>query len=177
MNYEFVNSTAFLSPQKYDYADCESPEFLFAWKNSRLELSEKLNYISAKRQEQFVPQFEEAFTLQNLLNDVKPEDEHGSRIVWSLIKKFEVFGRLYSHYDSDLFRHEDANPATISDYVSFGETLVLFAEKGENLQYLSTLLKLNDSFCGLDSEEFDQKNAKKLMLILESERRLVERLL
>ena len=126
MTYEYVHPSAFIVPQKYSYANCKSVDFFSYWRNARLDLRFRLSKISDENQALPDLHIEKGISLVDLLLNARQKDQHGFNIIWALIKKFEVFGRLHSHYNDDLRRHIDAYPATISNYLTFAETLIFF---------------------------------------------------
>src|SRR5690606_11646570 len=80
-------------------------------------------------------------------------------MLWSFIRKYEVFGRFFSHYTPDLRRHTDALPADLEAYILFAECLVAYAEGEEELQYQSTLCKVLDALCSYPAEKLDCMSA------------------
>jgi hypothetical protein len=167
--YPFRHPTPFEMAQRYDFADCAADAFFAGWRAYRQMLRAA---IRQKKQALVceVPSLYGAQPLKDLLGD--PET------FWLLIRKFEVFGRLFSHYDSSGRKHENAIPATLSDYIDFGLALAQRAERERCLQYLSTLLKLIDAIAEQvmrsDSAAYDPE---KIVQLLDCEERLIERLL
>lgn len=166
--YPFRHPAPFETALRYDFADCAADAFFAGWRDYRQMLRVALRQ---KKPVAFhdIPPVNSARPLKDLLSD--PES------LWLLIRKFEVFGRLFSHYDANGRKHENAIPATLSDYIDFGLALAQRAERDRCLQYLSTLLKLIDAI----TEKAMQDDAlaydpEKIAELLDREEHLIERL-
>lgn len=166
--YPFRHPAPFQTALRYDFADCSATTFFEGWRAYRQMLREKLEELKSD-QELGASDIPGMISLSNLIS--RPES------LWPLIRKFEVFGRLFSHYDSDFRKYYAATPATISDYTDFGHALADQAEREECLQYLSTLLKLLDAITeNVMSGQMAGYDPKKLRDLLRREAGLIERL-
>lgn len=166
--YPFRHPAPFETALRYDFADCGAAEFFVGWRTYRQMLREKLEGRKSGQELKAVD-IPGAISLSNLM--AQPES------LWPLIRKFEVFGRLFSHYDSDIRKHHAATPATLSDYIDFGHALANRAEQEECLQYLSTLLKVLDAITeNVTSDRMATYDPEKLRDLLDREARLIERL-
>jgi hypothetical protein len=166
--YAYIHPEPFKRVLRYDYAPCASASFLMGWQEAREGFRQRLKTVSY--QAQAYPQEKGSLTyyLEKSRND---ED-----LIWAFIKKYEVFGRFYNAYDENLRKASHATEATFDDYLMFAEILVMYAENRECLQYLSTLLKVIDAFCGLGQKDLAQVNSESLLKLLEQERVLVQQL-
>lgn len=168
VTYPFRHPMPFEKSLRYDFADCGAAAFFTGWRAYRQMLREKLEELKSD-QELKASDIPGMISLSNLIS--RPES------LWPLIRKFEVFGRLFSHYDSDFRKYHAATPATISDYIDFGHALADQAEREECLQYLSTLLKLLDAITeNVMSDQIAAYDPEKLRDLLRREAGLIERL-
>jgi len=71
-----------------------------------------------------------------------------------LVQRFEVSKKLYELYPPG-FRKGEGSSSNVKLYWLFALSLCLAYSSSENLQYLSTLLKINDTLCSLNKEELE----------------------
>lgn len=93
--------------------------------------------------------------------------------VWAnrLVQRFEVSKKLYELYPSG-FRKGEGGSSNIKLYWLFSLSLCLAYFSSRNLQYLSTLLKVNDTLCSLEKEQLERfipLNGLQLVLKLEAD--------
>lgn len=168
--YPYIHPDPFASLMRYDYADCKSDDFFVAWKKSRTEFKEKILLVEGFKKKEEPIQIEGTISLENLLEDAKNNSEK----IWVLIRKYEVFGRFYSHYTHDFRKHEKAALAEVSSYITFAEILNSYAQKSDVLQFHSTFLKVMDSLCSLDPENITTAQAQKIVTLINNEQKIIE---
>lgn len=172
--YPYIHPAPFQCEMRYDYADCRSDAFIQGWKLARAEA--KTRFLNAKYVEASLPEPPSGLenSLSGLLRKCQSEDnDTASTTLWALIKKYEVFGRLHSHYTPELRKHDQSRPAVLSDYILFAQTLLKSAENETVLQYLSTLLKIMDTFCSLDADSSSQEEAAQIVALIDAEKSII----
>ncbi len=168
--YPYIHPAPFEREMRYDYADCRSEAFRQGWELARAEAKSRFLNAGAVQAAPQDPPLDLDGSLGSLLQECQSADaETGTRILWALIKKYEVFGRLHSHYTVELRRHEQSRPAALQDYILFAQTLVEFAGREPVLQYLSTLLKIMDTFCSLDADSLPEQDALQIAALIDAE--------
>lgn len=182
--YPYQGRDLFAELETYFYAPCGDPDFLAAWKASRDEAITRLRGVTNRDSCRAVPSGSDAnhgVALYDLLQDVKARLIAGSldhrtaaAKIEPFVKKYEVFKRLFSRYDSDLRRAAESAPASVESYVAFAECLCLLAQADDRLRFISTLLKVCDALCTVSVDGFTRDGAARLIHVLTQERQLVE---
>jgi hypothetical protein len=90
------------------------------------------------------------------------------------VHKYEVFKRLFSHYDPHFRRHPGSRPASVRDYLWLADCLAAIAERTKLLQPISTLLKLCDALCST-GQGYTSSDLELLGDVLRREQILVDR--
>ncbi|MCK6418566.1 MAG: hypothetical protein L6Q57_06480 [Alphaproteobacteria bacterium] len=165
--YAYIHPAPFQKAMRYDYADCSSRLFFKSWSDFRDLVRKRLSAKQLCFDQKEFPSLvdKDCIDIEILLS----RDLSG---FWPLLKKFEIFGRLFSHYDSNLQRHRNATLATMDHYIQFGCALVSH-HKGDNLQPVSTLLKLMDAICASELEQISESQRDGILSLLAEERRIV----
>ncbi len=168
--YLFQNPKPFIEPLRYDYADVDSTDFIKSWRFSRQQFLNQLQFCEG------VQNIEEdaSGNFLSLLSDIAERKDYA--LLLRFVKKFEVFGRLYASYDGFYKKTNKAGAATLEHYIMFANLLIQAAQDNNNLQYLSSLLKLCDNFCSLKTESLTASQTLKIMQILEQENILIQTL-
>jgi hypothetical protein len=181
--YPYDGGDLFAVPQSYWFAPA-GPDLLKGWKDSRAQAIDRLRTVAAPDARGKSPaeagHYEaaaarsEAVTADAIFEEIRLLEPSAA---WPRLRpfvhKFEVFRRLFTHYEpSSLRRHRLAQPAPLELYVSFAECL---AASATNLQALSTLLKLCDALCGtIPVAPWTRAGAERLATVLELERAAVD---
>lgn len=166
--YPYIQPAPFVQKMRYDYAQCQSESFMNGWRLSREKVRERLlgHKGGAIDTAEVVCEGE---VLGVLLERTIKEPN----LLWNFIKKYEVFGKFYSHYTPQLRKHECASPANNADYIRFAEVLMVYVENQDELQYLSTLLKVMDGLCGFDPAQLSNEEATRIVDLINKEAALV----
>ena len=153
--YDHVKRNLFEKPERYFYCQCDGQNFIDHWRSARTQFRKALE--EGKREQFQLEDYTQPeggngillvdilSTSINTLSSKTGKREETAGILQPFIMKYEVFRRLFDRYEEGLRRHPDAVPAKTKEYSLFAECLALLAHQGLNLQYLSTLLKLNDA--------------------------------
>jgi hypothetical protein len=191
IEYSYTRRDLLSERESYAYARCADARFLDAWRLARDADVERIRSGAHPAVEAPRREISGTTALADMLAAVKAavdagdvsvtladaRGDEGYRLIEPLLHKFEVFRRLFSHYDAGFRRHVDAVPAGLDDYVRFGNCLASIVERGGPSQALSTLLKLGDSLCSQAAASFTPDIAARLDRLMRRERQLVERLL
>lgn len=196
MEYRYQGRDLFTEPEEYNFASCAADAFLEGWKEHRMQArAALLNRIageeSAATQANATLSGDTecqpnagSMSLEALLTKIRGglslmpgerEFEEAHIVLNKLVTKFEVFRRLFSHYDGTLKRDPEAVPAAIRHYVLFAETLVDHISKRGETRVLSTLLKLTDAILSRGAEELSIQESKRLLHVLKAELTFVGR--
>ena len=144
-SYKYVKGNSIKEKINYSYSTFEGKQFLKAWdlvrKNCiKIILENKSNIVKHKDSE--TTTFLKLLIKNPLLIKNKENDIH------LLIKRFEVTKRIYSHYDLNFKRiNRQTSFDDIYNYIYFGILLTKLFENNKHLQYLNTILKVNDIIC------------------------------
>ncbi len=153
LEYEYTPTLE--APHSYQYTRYRGRAFLDVYKMQRTEARRQL----AGRGREFeaallqcVSNFDEQTTksqLIKLIRQLRDQSQVGPGIFKTLlvfVKKYEVSKKLYVRYDEKLKRASDEYD-NFSVYVLFALALALAYERTCRIQFLSTLLKVNDMLC------------------------------
>jgi hypothetical protein len=164
--------------ESYSYARCTESGFLESWRLARREAVERIIGGACTQAAAERPPVEGLALAEWLTSIVSDCQARGAEAAYEriepLVHKFEVFRRLFSSYDAKLRRHASARPASVAEYLQFGECLATIAERKGPLQALSTLLKLADSLCSQPAGAFTREEAQRLACLVSREAALVD---
>ena len=76
----------------------------------------------------------------------KEETQQETRMIMTLLKKFEIKKRIFSEYDYEL-KENSTNFKILRNYILFAAICVKKFQDNNNLKFLNTVLKLNDIIC------------------------------
>jgi hypothetical protein len=175
MQYPYQGRDLFYEPENYFFSDCEDSDFFSSWKEYRREIIEHLKSINYPDPEDypawsFPVEYTKIGTLLSKAYKFRDPHKLAERLE-VFVMKYEVNKKLYSEYDSDYRRVNDAKLADTPDYIIFGECLARISGEIDSLKHLSTLLKLCDALC---TAPVSFPLTDRLITLLESEFRLVE---
>jgi hypothetical protein len=176
--YPYEGRDLFAEPETYFYAACDAPDYLDEWRESRRRAIARMQPEAGQVTDRVASCG--GTPLAAILERLRDELARGAdaAAIWRQVepfaRKYEVFKRLFSHYDGDR-RHPDAVPARLGDYVRFADCLAAVAERGGSLQALSTLLKVGDALCSRPEGPYSAADLRLLRDVLEREQALVQR--
>lgn len=142
--YPYITENNLLHRQEYNYTAFDGVAFMRA-------------YISGRECAFKCRQYDIAH-LQGEMSDIIKESISNDGLLRLVIKTFEVNKRLYQRYDwgdsilsgERILRPDKTSSYTqIEDYLGFALALCKSYEYTQNLLYLNTLLKLNDTLLSL----------------------------
>ncbi len=93
-----------------------------------------------------------------------------------LLKRFEVTKKIFNKYDIDFYPINRDDYKNFTCYCGFGYLLVCCYEVSGKLQYLNSLLKLNDILCSV-SDKLSKKNLQTLVFLIKKERLFINDLI
>ena len=170
--------------QAYHYSQCAKNDFLSNWYKKRNIIKVELQKIKDKKNSAFkkIKKSNDFYNSENIFKRLIHELEIGvnsnnkNKIeIW--IKKFEVFGRFYNNYESDLKRKKYSRLASLDCYFFFGECLSILLMKQKNeIRYISTFLKLLDMLCEVEKHKLSTENLNKLISFINLEINLIKNL-
>jgi len=180
--YQFNNRDLLENPEKYHYAHCNAPDFPTQWRQSRkkwretlliAELSDKENNFSLTTT---VGEIDTFFELNRILATLNSNPASLHKLLFFL-KKFEVSKRLYGYYSKDKKAITRSHYRNLDIYLLFGRCLVLGYEATNNLQFLSTFLKLMDTLTSINPEAYTTNQANEIFQLLDIELKIMTPLL
>ncbi len=171
MNYLYSAKNNFENPQKYMYTPFNGKGFItsylesreveiFTMKNSENELKKIINSnVYNLKLESILSQpiIETVNILSVLIKDISNQDNRLSyKVLSKLIKKYEVFRKVYSHYNSS-FRKSSNTSDNILVYSLLSLACGMYFNKSNNFKFLNVQLKLNDALISINTH-LDFKN-------------------
>ena len=160
----------------YEYSKCEAEDFILLWQEHRLVFLKKLNLglkINSKLGTSARGARINGRPIEDLIYEemmkAKRIPEENLVITRSLVTKFEVWGRLRSHYDANLKACPNSYFASTGNYIEFSRLLLSIAKKSSCLQWLSTALKVNDLICCFPEKDFTKGDEEKLLSLFKKE--------
>lgn len=166
--YKYILTDAPQQKIDYSYAKFGGERFLDDYKKSR---NIALLYIDRK---QIINEISKETTTQirfhKWINLIEKGQEINENELLLLLKRFEVTKKIFESYDSNFRPIDKGKYQNYELYVLFAEIMVLAYSKYRRLQYLNTLLKVNDIILGLIeslSEQLKKKTALNIKFELE----------
>ena len=181
MQIEDRKENLFHNPKNYFYSDCTQDDFYENWSNerdsyiNRLELSLKtvssdFDNNDSRKEKTNIDETMDKIWLS--LNSSSSEDI-GITLLNKYLQKYEVGKKFYTTYTSKHIKDTSEVYFGYSVYIIFANSLIFAYNKVENLQYLSTLLKLCDAFISVEPKEYTIKEVQSLIHILNFEKKLL----
>ena len=185
MIYPYTGRDFFAEPESYEYAQCDSVNYLKEWRISRSKaeilFARRANELAehdSTREPTEMPA--DAVSLHALLQRlivVEPDRASAVQVLKEIdpfIVKYEVFGRLFAWYRNDGRRHLKSPPAAFGTYLLFAQRLCEIIENIGSLKHLSTLLKLCDALASQPTGRFEPKEARSIVDLLKRENFFVQ---
>lgn len=183
--YNYISRNLFEFPEKYEFANCSSIDFLESWKESRINtINNFKNYSEGKKtikksdndDSQYIILNDYLLNLSGSFAANQISTEEFMVKVEPFLKKYEVFKILYSQYDSNLRKINNSLPASYETYIIFGNCLAEIVMKVRSLKHLSTLLKICDALASVPTKEFSALEVSLALKLFEKESRLIQKI-
>ena len=137
--YLYCDRDLFQEPESYEYALCEGKNFSNSWVRIRQDKIRQITDFTiinsansqniSLTQEKVLGEGDRFLTDLLLATSENIEEQTQKKwIIDELVKKYEVFKKLYSAYSSSINRLPDAEMATLDEYLLFAKS-----EKYDNL--------------------------------------------
>lgn len=183
LEYQYDDGDLLKNPQKYQKTEFKGNEFLIAYKKSRQQCIDKIenkkykknSYQNMGNKEIELILHGKKIHLEKLLNELlnlkTNDNEKNSKnniIIDTLLKKFEIRKRLFLSYNSNLEEDEDRYD-NLRNYLFLSNLGLIRYHETNNLKFLNTALKINDTLCS-QIEKFEDEDDKLLLrYLLENE--------
>lgn len=179
MKYQYLKGDVLNDRISYFYSKYDGYKFLEAWEHSRNSCLGILPKVDSFRIQRLTRQnhhnlSESESLLDNWISDMRNNTFNYVRFDL-LLKRFEVTKRLFNKYDKNFRPIDKQDFFNKTLYIMFGYLLVLAFEKTNKLQYLNSLLKLNDILCSLINSLPDNTRDGLAWLII-NEKKIVKEL-
>jgi len=183
LEYQYDNGDLLKNPQKYQKTEFKGNEFLIAYKKSRQQCIDKIEnrkykknrYQSMGNNDIELILHDKKIYLEKLLNELlnlkTNDNEKNSKnniIIDTFLKKFEIRKRLFLSYNSNLEEDEDRYD-NLRNYLFLSNLGLIRYHETNNLKFLNTVLKINDSLCSQIEKLEDEDDKLLLRYLLENE--------
>ena len=183
MEYQYDNGDLLKNPQKYQKTEFIGNEFLIAYKKSRQQCIDKIeNKKYEKNSYQNIVNKEIELILHgkkihlekllnellNLKNNYNEKNSKNNIIIDTFLKKFEIRKRLFLSYNSNLEEDEDRYD-NLRNYLFLSNLGLIRYHETNNLKFLNTVLKINDTLCSQIEKLDDEDDKLLLRYLLENE--------
>ena len=183
MEYQYDNGDLLKNPQKYQKTEFIGNEFLIAYKKSRQQCIDKIeNKKYEKNSYQNIVNKEIELILHgkkihlekllnellNLKNNYNEKNSKNNIIIDTFLKKFEIRKRLFLSYNSNLEEGEDRYD-NLRNYLFLSNLGLIRYHETNNLKFLNTVLKINDTLCSQIEKLDDEDDKLLLRYLLENE--------
>tara|TARA_B100000953_G_C18008202_1_gene417206 strand:- start:397 stop:996 length:600 start_codon:yes stop_codon:yes gene_type:complete len=183
LEYQYDNGDLLKNPQKYQKTEFIGNEFLIAYKKSRQQCIDKIeNKKYEKNSYQNIVNKEIELILHgkkihlekllnellNLKNNYNEKNSKNNIIIDTFLKKFEIRKRLFLSYNSNLEEGEDRYD-NLRNYLFLSNLGLIRYHETNNLKFLNTVLKINDTLCSQIEKLDDEDDKLLLRYLLENE--------
>jgi len=151
-SYTYADRNLLVENEHYFYSVLQGPPFLNAYRTARAEVLKGLTEGGGRQPPEkcAYPTGTDDIRTADLLNALEWDLDD----LWlgKLVQRFEITKRLYPIYDNRLRKHAgEANDVTLYARLA----CILAAELGhaQDLRWLNTLLKLNDTLCSVTNAQ------------------------
>ena len=184
--YQYSKESLLENPQTYQFTKFEGNEFLQRYVNSRKKIILKLGssrYSDADIEKVIEQEQNDSRNKNNttifelrriLLHIIKNNKDTKINAKFEIyLKKFEINKRLYDKYDDN--EKNSTRYDIIENYILLSVISILKFKKTENLKFLNTALKLNDTICSEFRNMIKEDYNKLFKFSLESEMSIITR--
>jgi len=182
-NYPYIKNDILNNKVSYSYSEYSGMDFINNWRDIRF------GYIA---QFKSINKIDNSNLLNHLLK-ISTENSSSDKIFdfWILslienkavdpkinllLKRFEVTKKIFRNYDIDFRPIDKLDFQNLKLYLKFGCVLSLSYYRSNKIQYLNTLLKLNDILCSM-FEHLNENEKGITILLLENEIEFVEKII
>ena len=157
MEYQYDKNDLITNPQKYQKTMFLEKEFLNSYKKSREEIIKKLIIKDEKiilneneNKDVRIILKKQIFNVEELLttilNNKNELNLENNELINKLLKKFEIKKRISSTMNNE-FNEKDSEYNNLKNYILLSKLILIRYNKTENLKFLNTVLKINDTLC------------------------------
>ena len=179
ITYKYISKEPFDEKINYSYSDYNGWCFIDEWKKYRSEfICYKVEEIDLNKKLTYSDNMNESNTyniFKNIYNLIMKEDESAYNIIDVILKRFEITKKIFSGYD-DNYKCINNQCNDIELYKIFSIVLIIAYEKKGKLQYLNSLIKINDIICSYYLKGYSLKNDI-LQYIIAKEIKIIDNLI
>ena len=155
MEYQYDKNDLITNPQKYQKTMFLGNNFLNTYKESREKVIKKISVNEKKinfnkNKDVRVILKKEKFDVEELLaailNNKNKLDLENNKIIDKLLKKFEIKKRICNKINNK-FEEKDNEYNNLKNYLLLSKLILIKYNETENLKFLNTVLKINDTIC------------------------------
>lgn len=155
-DYFYITSNALTDKINYSYSQFQGIQFIETYKTTRRHYLAQIrtgkHFVISSLKTSSDKSAKSNTETEDILDswiDNLIDDKTDFNQINLLLKRFEVVRKIFENYDEN-FRPIDKNKYHQNiNYLKFGIVLILCYEKTSKLQYLNSLLKLNDILCSI----------------------------
>ena len=155
MEYQYDKNDLITNPQKYQKTMFLGNNFLNTYKESREKVIKKISVNEKKinfnkNKDVRIILKKEKFDVEELLaailNNKNKLDLENNKIIDKLLKKFEIKKRICNKINNK-FEEKDNEYNNLKNYLLLSKLILIKYNETENLKFLNTVLKINDTIC------------------------------
>ena len=155
MEYQYDKNDLITNPQKYQKTMFLGNNFLNTYKESREKVIKKISVNEKKinfnkNKDVRIILKKEKFDVEELLaailNNKNKLDLENNKIIDKLLKKFEIKKRICNKINNK-FEEKDNEYNNLKNYLLLLKLILIKYNETENLKFLNTVLKINDTIC------------------------------
>ncbi len=185
-DYAYSKMNFIENPQKYQMTPFEGKKFLNDYFKFRQDIINQIKPIELSSLEQLINsmlqsksvnmtknisiEYELLIILSDIIND--NYSFPNNTIAEKFIKKFEISKKLYDEYSKDFSSYFGTN-SNYKNYLLLSLVCILYYSKFNNLKFLNTALKINDSLCSVINLIFHDIDKSLFFHSLEMEKKLI----
>lgn len=191
LKYNYSNEDLFEKTQNYQMSPFEGKEFLIEYNISRTEtlkkiqdgqgdnlneiiqnLYEKNNDKNSKIKSGFLTEHKFLTIILELNSKLSDDSEI---LINEIIKKFEVTKKIFFSYN-EILKENSKDYQILRNYTLLSIICCKKYEKTNNLKFLNTLLKLNDTICSVFNKTMNEKDSMMISYVLTKEIKFINEL-
>lgn len=142
--YKYISSDVPNEKIDYSYSEYRGEDFIYSYKTSREYIIEKNTKYSCPKSVDSKTNSSTELQLIFWINCLVNNHDVNFKKINLLLKRFEVTKKIFNEYDKNYRPIDKTTFKEFRLYILFSYTLVLTYKKTKNMQYLNSLLKVND---------------------------------